>query len=69
MATAKQLENIIKRKTVKVAKCQKDIKTETSAIAKLKGELVTAKKKEAEVKASAKAKAKAKAKPKAKAKK
>jgi hypothetical protein len=69
MATAKQLENIIKRKTLKVAKCQKEIKAETSAIAKLKGELVIAKKKEAEVKAKAKTKAKPKAKAKAKPKK
>jgi len=51
---------------VKVAKSQKEIKIETSAIAKLKGELVIAKKKEAEVKAKAKPKAKAKAKAKPK---
>ncbi len=69
MASAKQLENTIKRKSAKVAKCQKEIKAETAAISKLKGELVVAKKKEAEAKAKAKPKAKAKAKPKAKAKK
>ena len=66
MATAKQLENTIKRKSMKVAKCEKEIKAENAAIAKLKGDLATAKKKEAETKTKPKAKAKSKAKPKAK---
>jgi len=68
MATAKQLENTIKRKSMKVTKCEKEIKAENAAIAKLKGDLATAKKKEAEAKAKSKPKAKAKSKPKAKAK-
>ncbi|MCL2156143.1 MAG: hypothetical protein FWH53_10800 [Leptospirales bacterium] len=66
MASSKQLENTIKRKTEKVAKLQKEVKVENAAITKLKSELVAEKKKEVE---AAKAKAKPKAKPKAKAKK
>ena len=65
MASSKQLENTIKRKTEKIAKLLKETKVEQAAIAKLKSELVVEKKKEAEAKA---AKAKPKAKPKAKAK-
>ena len=58
MASSKQLENIIKRKSAKVVKLQKEVKHETGAIAKCKSDLVVAKKKEAETKAKAKPKAK-----------
>ncbi len=65
MASAKQLENIIKRKKVKVAKLQKELKSETAAIAKYEKDFAIQKKKEADKpKPKAKAKAKAKAKPK-----
>ncbi|HPS58148.1 MAG TPA: hypothetical protein PK514_08570 [Spirochaetota bacterium] len=65
MASAKQLENIIKRKNVKVAKLKKELASDQAAVAKLEKDLVAQKKKEADKpKPKAKAKAKAKAKPK-----
>jgi len=60
MATAKQLENTIKRKKQKLVKLDKDLKSEQAAIAKLEKELAAAKKKEAETKAKVKPNAKAK---------
>ncbi len=68
MATVKQIEISIKRKSAKIAKCQKEIKADTAAVEKLKKDLAAAKKKEAEAKSKPKPKAKAKAKAKAKPK-
>ncbi len=65
MASAKQLENIIKRKKAKLVKLNKELASEVGAVAKLEKDFAAQKKKEADKpKPKAKAKAKAKAKPK-----